>query len=220
VDKPSNVLAPLARLGDFLAAPRRETVSDTKRDSIPGFKIVLTVIGLVYMAMGASMVARGVGALRPFGVPEEIVASPVVSDFFTFFYELMMCVGALMVLFGHVTVGRTRQIAVAATFMVLDVLAIWLAFAMAMRGSKAFEVLTLWPGALELKRVDGKGHEEVLKFAPRDVRFIIDRDFHERVTALWLKDETRRLPVGAFLSPDEMTSLSKAFGTALRKARG
>lgn len=105
-------------------------------------------------------------------------------------------------------------------FMVLDVLAIWLAFAMAMRGNKAFEVLTLWPGALELKRVDGKGHEEVLKFAPRDVRFIIDRDFHERVTALWLKDETRRLPVGAFLSSDEMTSLSKAFGTALRKARG
>lgn len=98
-------------------------MSDTKRDSIPGFKIVLTVIGLVYMAMGASMVARGVGALRPFGVPEEIVASPVVSDLFMFFYELMMCVGALMVLFGHVTVGRTRQIAVAATFMVLDILA-------------------------------------------------------------------------------------------------
>lgn len=98
-------------------------MAETQRDNIPGFKIVLTVIGVVYMAMGASMVARGVGALRPFGVPEDIIASPVVADFFMFFYELMMCVGGLMVLFGHVTVGRTRQIAVAATFMVLDVLA-------------------------------------------------------------------------------------------------
>lgn len=90
---------------------------------IPGFKPVLTVVGLVYMAMGASMVVRGVGALRPFGVPEDVIASPVMADFFLFFYELMMIVGGLMVLFGHVTVGRTRQIIVAATFMVLDVLA-------------------------------------------------------------------------------------------------
>jgi hypothetical protein len=96
-------------------------VSDTQR-GIPGFKIVLTVIGLVYVAMGASMVVRGVGALRPFGVPEDVIASPVMADFFLFFYQLMMCVGGLMVLFGHVTVGRSRQIAVAAAFMLFDVL--------------------------------------------------------------------------------------------------
>jgi hypothetical protein len=95
-------------------------MSDPKQ-GIPGFKIVLTVVGLVYAAMGASWVVRGTGALRPFGVPEELIASPVMEDFFLFFYELMVCFGVLMVLFGHVTVGRTRQIAVAAAFMLFDV---------------------------------------------------------------------------------------------------
>lgn len=96
-------------------------MSDPRPD-VPGFKITFTVVGVVYMAMGASMVVRGVGALRPFGVPEELVAAPVMEDFFTFFYELMMVVGALMVLFGRVVVGRARQIAVAAFFTVLSVL--------------------------------------------------------------------------------------------------
>lgn len=97
-------------------------MSETQR-GIPGFKVVLTIIGLLYIAMGASMVVRGVDALRPFGVPEDVIASPVMADFFLFFYQLMMVVGALMVLFGHVTVGRSRQIVVAAAFTLLDVLA-------------------------------------------------------------------------------------------------
>jgi hypothetical protein len=97
-------------------------VSEPTR-GIPGFKLVFTIIGVVYSAMGASMVVRGVGALRPFGVPDDVIASPVMGDFFTFFYELMTFIGALMILFGHVTVGRGRQTAVAAAFAVFDVLA-------------------------------------------------------------------------------------------------
>ncbi|MFO0619736.1 MAG: hypothetical protein U0414_44540 [Polyangiaceae bacterium] len=97
-------------------------MSDPQR-GIRGFKIVFTVVGVIYAAMGASMVVRGVGALRPFGVPEDVIASPVMEDFFLFFYELMMVVGALMVLFGQVTVGRARQIAVSGVFTVLAVLA-------------------------------------------------------------------------------------------------
>lgn len=104
-------------------------------------------------------------------------------------------------------------------FMGLDVLAIWLALTISMRSGKAYEVLTLWPGALELRKIDAKGGEEVLNFTPFAVRFVIDRDYNERVTALWLKEAGRKVPVGAFLSPDEKLSLSKVFGTALRKAR-
>src|ERR1043165_128738 len=44
-------------------------------------------------------------------------------------------------------------------FMGLDVLAIWAAFTISMRGGKASEVVTLWPTALELKRIDAKGGE-------------------------------------------------------------
>ena len=104
-------------------------------------------------------------------------------------------------------------------FMGLDVLAIWVAFTVSMRGGKAFEVLTLWPGSLELKRVDPKGKEDTLSFTPADVRFLVDRDYNERVTALWLKDAAGKVPLGAFLSTDEKLSLSKVFGTALRKSR-
>lgn len=104
-------------------------------------------------------------------------------------------------------------------FMGLDVLAIWAALTISMRGGRAYEVLTLWPGALELKRVDPKGQEDVLSFEPFNVRFVIDRDFNERVTGLWLKERERKVPLGAFLSTDEKLSLSKVFGAALRKAR-
>ena len=105
-------------------------------------------------------------------------------------------------------------------FMGLDVLAIWAALTISMRAGKASEVLTLWSGTLELKKIDAKGSEEVLTFIPQTVRFIVDRDFNERVTGLWLKEHDKKVPLGAFLSQDEKLSLSKVFGTALRKARG
>jgi uncharacterized membrane protein len=104
-------------------------------------------------------------------------------------------------------------------FMGLDVLAIWAALTISMRGARAYEVVTLWPGALELKKVDAKGAEEVLSFVPFNVRFVIDRDYNERVTAMWLRERERQIPIGDFLSPDEKLSFSKAFGTALKKAR-
>jgi uncharacterized membrane protein len=104
-------------------------------------------------------------------------------------------------------------------FMGLDVLGIWLALTISMRGGKAYEVLTLWTTALELKKVDPKGKEEVLTFVPAQVRFVVDRDYNERVTGLWLKGGDAKVPLGAFLSNDEKLSLSKVFGTALRKAR-
>ena len=104
-------------------------------------------------------------------------------------------------------------------FMGLDVIGIWAALTISMRSGKAFEVLTLWPGTLELKRVDPKGVEDILTFEPFNVRFVVDRDYNERVTGLWLKERDRKVPLGAFLSNDEKLSLSKVFGTALRKAR-
>jgi uncharacterized membrane protein len=104
-------------------------------------------------------------------------------------------------------------------FMGLDILAIWVALTLSMRGGKAYEVLTLWPAQLELRKIDAKGKEERLTFTPAQVRFVIDRDYNERVNALWLKTAEAKVPLGAFLSIDEKLSLSKVFGTALRKAR-
>ncbi len=104
-------------------------------------------------------------------------------------------------------------------FMGLDVLAIWAALTISMRGGRAYEVVTLWPGTLEIKKVDAKGAEDVMTFLPFNVRFVIDRDYNERVTGLWLREQERRIALGTFLSTDEKLSFAKAFGTALRKAR-
>jgi uncharacterized membrane protein len=104
-------------------------------------------------------------------------------------------------------------------FMGLDVLAIWYALTISTRAGKTSEIVTLWPGSLELKKIDSKGKEELLTFVPFNVRFVVDRDFNERVTGLWLKERERKVPFGAFLSNEEKLSLSKVFGAALRKAR-
>ncbi len=110
-------------------------------------------------------------------------------------------------------------LAVALVLAPSDVLALFAALTLSMRAGRAQEVLTLWPAALELRKIDARGVEDLLKFTPAAVRFVIDRDFNERVTALWLKSDGKKVPLGSFLSPDEKLSLSKAFGTALRKAR-
>ena len=104
-------------------------------------------------------------------------------------------------------------------FMGLDVLAIWIALTVSMRAGKVREVVSVWPGALELRKIDAKGAEEVLNFAAANVRFVIDRDYNERVQALWLKEREARIAIGGFLSPDEKLSFAKAFGAALRRAR-
>lgn len=105
-------------------------------------------------------------------------------------------------------------------FMGLDILAIWFALSRSMQSGKAREHVAVWPGQLELKRFDAKGHETASSFDPHNVRFVIDRDFNEQVTGLWLRDNKERLAIGAFLSSEEKLSFSKAFGSALRKARG
>ena len=81
-----------------------------------GFKVVLVTVGLVYALMASSALMRGVGMLRDFAVPEAMVASPVLGDFFSFVYENMAFVGLLMVLFGLVTRGRRAQRLVAGVF--------------------------------------------------------------------------------------------------------
>jgi hypothetical protein len=83
---------------------------------IRGFKPVFTVIGAVYTLLASSMLVRGVGVLRDFEVPPELVSAPVLEDFFMFFYQAMALIGVLTVLFGHVTKGRSRQLLVAGIF--------------------------------------------------------------------------------------------------------
>ena len=105
-------------------------------------------------------------------------------------------------------------------FMGLDIIAIAFALRAAMRREKRHEQLTLWSDRLELIATDIKGVVAKSQFNPNAVRLIIDRDFNERTTALKLRTQKGETEIGAFLTQDDKSSLAKAFGTALRKARG
>ena len=56
-------------------------------DIVRGFRATLVIIGVLYVLMAASMLVRGVGVMRDFGVSPALVASPVLEDFFLFFYQ-------------------------------------------------------------------------------------------------------------------------------------
>jgi uncharacterized membrane protein len=104
-------------------------------------------------------------------------------------------------------------------FMGLDVLAVWWALSASMRDGRQFETVTLWPNQLELKRVTGRGKEQILTFDPVATRLVIDRDFNERTTGLHLRTRDADTEIGAFLNGDDKASFAKAFGTALKRAR-
>jgi len=104
-------------------------------------------------------------------------------------------------------------------FVGLDVaLIVWAMWA-SLKEGKRYEVVTLWRDQLELKQVDGVGKETLLRFNPGLVKLVVDRDFNERTTALHLRTRDRDVELGAFLNQDEKSSFSKAFGTALKRAR-
>jgi Na+/glutamate symporter len=94
-----------------------------ERLELRGFKAVFTGVGATYVVLAGSMLARGAAVLRDFGVPEGVVSSAVMADFFLFFYQLMAAVGVMMVLFGQVTRGRSSQLLVARAFFALMALA-------------------------------------------------------------------------------------------------
>lgn len=104
-------------------------------------------------------------------------------------------------------------------FMGLDVLAVGWALWASMRDGKRIEKVTLWPDELELKRVNGGGKEELVRFKPDLVRLIIDRDYNERTLAIHLRTRESDIQIGSFLNADDKASFAKAFGTALRRAR-
>jgi uncharacterized membrane protein len=104
-------------------------------------------------------------------------------------------------------------------FMGLDVLLVWWALSASMKDGKRFEEVTLWRDQLELRQVDGNGRETLVRFHPRDVKLVVDRDINERTTGLHLRTRDSDIALGAFLELDDKSSFAKAFGTALKRAR-
>jgi Na+/glutamate symporter len=94
-----------------------------ERLELRGFKAIFTTVGAIYVVLAGSMLVRGVVVLRDFGVPEGVVSSPAMEDFFLFFYQLMAAFGVMMVTFGKVTRELSSQLLVSRVFFVLMALA-------------------------------------------------------------------------------------------------
>ncbi|HKU40445.1 MAG TPA: hypothetical protein VJR89_19925 [Polyangiales bacterium] len=90
--------------------------------SIRGFKLVFTSIGVIYIIMASSWLMRGPVVMLDFGVPESVLSEPVLQDFFFFFYQFMVFIGVLMVLFGQVARERKTQLLVASVFCIANIL--------------------------------------------------------------------------------------------------
>ncbi|GHA23193.1 membrane protein [Devosia pacifica] len=104
-------------------------------------------------------------------------------------------------------------------FMGLDIVAMAVALWFSFDRGKRKERVTLWSEQLEIVSFDAKGRESRQQFDPLTVKLVLDRDINEKTTALRLRAPDREAEIGAFLSQEDKTSFSKAFGSALRKAR-
>lgn len=101
----------------------------------------------------------------------------------------------------------------------LDVLVLWWAMSASLKSGHAFEEVTLWPDALEIRHVTGWGRERQHSFNPFYVRLRVERDYEDRVTKLVLCLRRQELEIGSFLNPDDKASFAKVFGDALVDAK-
>lgn len=104
-------------------------------------------------------------------------------------------------------------------FFGLDVLAIWFAFRWNYRAARAREEVSVSRAALDILKVAPSGRSEEHHFNPFWVRFEVARHDEIGITGMAVADKARRVPVGAFLNPDDRESFAVAFGRALATAK-
>jgi len=104
-------------------------------------------------------------------------------------------------------------------FLGLDVLLVYVAFRVSYRTAAAYEQVTVTPTALTVRKVTHRGAVAEWTLNPVWVR--LQREVHEEfgISRLYLVSHGRRLPIAAFLGPDEKASFATALAAALGQAR-
>ena len=104
-------------------------------------------------------------------------------------------------------------------FFGLDLLAIAIAFRLNHRAARAYEEIEVSQAALVIRKVAANGRAEELRFNPRWVRLELERHKDDEVQRIAVRAREQRVPVGAFLNPDDRQDFARAFGDALAAAR-
>jgi len=133
------------------------------------------------------------------------------------FLIFMLCLGGLSFISGvaFVLMGAWPVCG----FFGLDVLLVYLAFRANFRAARAYEEVTVTASELTVRKVSQRG--AVREFTVNPLWVKLDRTVHEEfgIERLFLVSRGRRLPIAAFLGPDEKASFASALAGALNEAR-
>lgn len=104
-------------------------------------------------------------------------------------------------------------------FFGLDVLLVYLAFRANYRSARAREEVSVSRTALDIRKYAPSGRAESHRFNPFWARFQVARHDMIGITGMAVEGQGKRVPIGAFLNPDDRESFAKAFSGALASAR-
>jgi len=135
----------------------------------------------------------------------------------TGFLIFMLCIGGLSFVSGvmFLLLGAWPVFG----FLGLDVLLVYWAFRANYRSGRAYEDVTVTAAELTVRKVNHRGGVREWTLNPVWVK--LDRIVHEEfgIERLFLVSHGRRLPIAAFLGPDEKASFAHALTTALGEAK-
>lgn len=133
------------------------------------------------------------------------------------FLVLMLVIGGLWFVTGlyFVSLGAWPVLG----FLGLDVLAVWVAFRLNYRAARAYEEVEVSRTALIIRKVSPGGRLQEIRFNPHWARLEIQTVEDEFVSRIFVRARADKVPVGAFLNPDDRRSFARAFGAALAEAR-
>jgi uncharacterized membrane protein len=147
----------------------------------------------------------------------EAVITPHRSLGQTGFVALMIAVGAVSFIAGIVflAIGAWPVFG----FFGLDVLLLYWAFRINYRRAAAYEVVTVTPIELKVRKVSHRGH--VREWALNPIWVTLDKITHEEygMERLFLVSGGKRLPIASYLGPDVKASFAKALSNALNDAK-
>jgi uncharacterized membrane protein len=104
-------------------------------------------------------------------------------------------------------------------FLGLDVLLVYWAFRLNYRSARAYELVTVTPSELTVRKVTHYGRMREWRLNPLWVR--LQREVHEEfgLQRVFLESQGRQLTIAAFLPPQEKESFALALSGALAEAK-
>jgi uncharacterized membrane protein len=154
-----------------------------------------------------------------FAKPEifSAIITPHRSLSSTGFLVLMLCIGGVSFASGvmFLMIGAWPVFG----FLGLDAVLVYWAFRANFRAARAYEEVTVTASELTVRKVNHRGG--VREWTLNPVWVQLDRIVHEEfgIERLFLVSRGRRLPIAAFLGPDEKASFAHALAAALGEAK-